>query len=217
MIATYDIKGIILASESPRRKRLLEKMNVSFEIIPSGIDEIQVMDDLPNTYAARMALQKASKVAEQRPDHLVIGSDTVVAIEDRILEKPNNEREAFLMLNLLSGQWHDVWTGLCVICRKYNIEILETVRSSVLFRDLRKKEIETYIKTGEPMDKAGSYGIQGKARFFVRAVKGSYDNIVGLPTFELGKIFYELGIGDGIVDQNKVQSIVPFNSAPQNR
>ncbi|RJP21891.1 MAG: septum formation protein Maf [Candidatus Omnitrophota bacterium] len=189
--------GIILASESPRRKTLLEKMETEFTVVPSELAEMPPMGDSPNAYAARTALEKAVKVAQSYPAHLVIGADTVVALGDRIMGKPKSKKEAALMLSILSGQWHDVWTGLCVLCLHHNIQIVKAVKSSVLFRDLTPDQIERYVETGEPMDKAGSYAIQENGKEFVRRIKGSYHNIVGLPTLELAKIFQQLGIATG--------------------
>ncbi len=189
-----EFAGIILASESPRRKVLLKKLDVDFTIIPSGLAEMPPMGDAPNAYAARNAMEKAVKVAQSNPEHLIIGADTIVALGDRILGKPKSAREAVLMLSILSGQWHEVWTGICVMCMNRNVQITKAVRSSVLFRDLTNEQIEQYVSTGEPMDKAGSYAIQGGGKVFVKQIKGSYHNIIGLPTLELARVFQELGI-----------------------
>lgn len=185
---------IILASESPRRKLLLGKMGVEFTVSPSRIAELPPMGELPNTYVTRLALEKAVSVAQNEPGAVVIGADTVVAVDDRILGKPSSRQEAQLMLSLLSGRWHDVWTGVCVLYNPQRFQELIAAKSSVLFRDVTVEEIENYVAGGEPMDKAGAYAIQGKARRFVKQIKGSYHNIVGLPTLELGKILTKLEI-----------------------
>lgn len=187
-------QSIILASQSPRRLELLSKTSIPFEVIPSCIEEMPPMDERPNTYAVRTAFEKATAVAEEHPNSIVIGADTVVAVEDRILGKPKSPQDAQLMLGMLSGKWHEVWTGISVIHMAMDITENRAVRSDVHFKELTLDEIEAYIETGEPMDKAGSYGIQGKAKRFVKEIKGSYENIVGLPVFELCKILDKLGV-----------------------
>jgi len=195
--------GIILASQSPRRKDLLNKMGISFEIIPSELVEMPPMGDTANSYAARMALEKAVKVGQLNPNQLIIGADTVVALGDLILGKPKSSGNAIMMLSQLSGQWHDVWTGICVYQFQHSIQYVKAVRSQVRFRNLTPEEIEDYAASGEPMDKAGSYAIQGKGKNLIREVKGSYHNIIGLPTMELGKILQELGIP---IDSSSVEA-----------
>lgn len=198
----HSFQGIILASQSPRRKVLLDKMGLEYKIIPSGLVEFPPMGDLPNSYAARMAMEKAIKVGQLHQDYLVIGADTVVSINDSIMGKPANEYEASLMLSQLSGKWHNVWTGLCVYNHKYRIEEVRAVKTEVRFRDVTIAEIDEYIRSGEPMDKAGSYAIQGEGKHLVREIKGSYHNVIGLPTFELGQVLYQLGVN---IDTNHTE------------
>lgn len=186
--------GIILASESPRRKKLLREMGVTFTIQPSGIDESAPMDELPGPYCARLAVQKASTVGHQFPEHLVLGADTVVSLGDRIMGKPNSADEAAEMLISLSGKWHEVWTGVCLFQKLQEIQIVKAIRTDVKFKDLSEDEIESYISTGEPMDKAGAYAIQGSGANLVREVKGSYHNVIGLPTSDLGRMLDQLGV-----------------------
>jgi septum formation protein len=169
-------------------------MDVDFQVIPSGLVEMPPMGDTPNAYSARMAMEKAVKIGQDHPEHLVIGADTVVAIDDHVMGKPASKQEASVMLSRLSGRWHEVWTGFCVYCCQHNIQIVKAVKSSVRFRDLTLDEIEQYIDTGEPMDKAGAYAIQGQGNTLVKEIKGSYHNVIGLPTLELGKALDELGI-----------------------
>jgi septum formation protein len=152
------------------------------------------MDDLPNAYAARTAMEKAVKVGEKHPGHLVIGADTVVALGDQIMGKPRTREEAFSMLNRLSNQWHTVWTGICVYNYLYGLEVVRAVSTEVCFRNLSSRDIEDYVATDEPMDKAGGYAIQGLGHSLIREIKGSYHNVIGLPTMELGKILDDLGI-----------------------
>lgn len=152
------------------------------------------MDETPGSYAARLALEKATKVGMENPEHLVIGADTVVALEGEIMGKPGTTEEAHSMLNRLSGNWHDVWTGVCLYNQQYLLEMVRAVRTAVRFKDLSEKEVVEYVETGEPMDKAGAYAIQGRGNVLVREIKGSYENVVGLPTLELGRMLQELGL-----------------------
>ncbi|MEW6235378.1 MAG: Maf family protein [Candidatus Omnitrophota bacterium] len=186
--------GIILASESPRRRKLLEKMDIVFQTIPSDLVEMPPLGERPNVYASRMALEKAVKVGQAYADYLIVGADTVVAVDAVIMGKPKSPEEALLMLSRLSNRWHEVWTGICVYNQKQNIQIVQAVCSSVRFRNLSLQDIEEYVKSGEPMDKAGAYAIQGRGKVLVKEIKGSFHNIIGLPTLELGKIFQQLGI-----------------------
>ncbi len=186
-------KGLILASVSPRRSELMRKMGLDFHIVASDLAELPILDELPNSYVARIALEKALRVASSYSDHLVIGADTVVSVDDRILGKPRSARDAEAMLTGLSGRWHEVWTGLAVVCLDRTVEQVRVVRSEVCFRALSTDEIAEYISGGEPMDKAGAYAIQGEARRFVTEVKGSYHNIIGLPTMELSRMLDAAG------------------------
>jgi len=194
MMSNYSFAGIVLASESPRRKQLLKKMGLIFRTIPSKLVELPPMGDIPNSYAARLAMEKAVKVGQVERDSLVIGADTVVSLFGNIMGKPKNAQEASLMLSSLSGRWHEVWTGICVYNHSNRIEIMKAVKTEVQFRELNLTQIEEYIETGEPMDKAGAYGIQGKGNVLVKSIKGSYHNVVGLPTYELGQILHILGV-----------------------
>ncbi|MGC9329364.1 MAG: Maf family protein [Candidatus Hinthialibacter sp.] len=191
---SLNYAGIVLASQSPRRKNLLEKMNISFQVAPSRIVEIPCRDERPGAYSTRMALEKAMEVADSYPNHLIIGADTVVAINGVILGKPSSPNEAIVMLSRLSGQWHEVWTGLCLYHKKSNTQELKAVCSKVRFKDLSEEEITRYIQTGEPMDKAGAYAIQGEGKALIRELKGSYHNVIGLPTFELAKMLENVGV-----------------------
>ena len=186
-------EGLILASASPRRSELLAKIGIDFQVIPSTLAELPILDELPSAYTARMALEKALSVATSFSNHLVLGADTVVSMDNRILGKPQSHRDAEAMLLALSDRWHEVWTGVALVCGKRNTECVRVVRSEVHFRAMAPEEVAEYVATGEPMDKAGAYGIQGGARRFVKQVKGSYHNIVGLPTIEVTKMLNEVG------------------------
>jgi len=193
-MSNYSFDGIILASQSPRRKMLMEKMGLTFTVQPSGLVEFPPMGDLPNAYAGRMAMEKAIKVGQAMQRFLVIGADTVVSNSGKIMGKPANKHEASLMLSQLSGKWHEVWTGLCVYNHQYGSEVTKAIKTDVHFREISIAEIDSYIETGEPMDKAGSYAIQGQGNKLVKEIKGSYHNVIGLPTFELGYILNDLGV-----------------------
>lgn len=186
--------GIILASQSPRRKTLLEQMNIPFQVIPSRIAELPPMGELPGSYSARMAFEKALEVGDSNPDYLIIGADTVVSIQDKILGKPASLIEAAVMLSQLSGRWHEVWTGVCLYHGTSHTQVIKAVCSQVRFRSLSEEEINRYVQSGESMDKAGAYAIQGKGKALVRELKGSYHNVIGLPTIELGKMLLDFGV-----------------------
>ncbi len=175
------MKKIILASASPRRRELLMKAGFKFDVVVSDCDEnIDTKD--ASLLVSEFALLKASAVAKSTDeDALVIGADTVVSIGGQILGKPDDWRDAKRMLMRLSGRAHQVYTGVCVIDTKTHKAVCKSERSDVIFKRLTKHQIRRYIATREPMDKAGAYAIQGKARDFVRGCIGSYDNVVGLP------------------------------------
>lgn len=175
------MKKIILASASPRRKELLSKAGFKFEVITSDADENIDITDAP-LMVRELALLKASAVARRiNYDALVIGADTVVSLDGKILGKPEDWREAKHMLEMLSGRAHQVYTGVCIIDAKTGKSVCKSERTDVIFRHIKKREIRAYIKTGEPMDKAGAYAIQGGAGKFVRGYIGSFCNVVGLP------------------------------------
>lgn len=186
---------LILASASPRRRELMEQTGISFTVIPADTDE-SVADGLPpKTMVKHLARQKALAVAAEHPDAVVLGADTVVAIDGEILGKPKDEEDARRMLRLLSGRKNCVHTGVCIVTPDGTaITFCET--SHVTFRGLSPDAIERYIATGEPMDKAGAYAIQGEGAKLVRDYDGDYCNIVGLPVWRvlgvLGKLDSDL-------------------------
>ena len=182
---------IILASASPRRRELLGQLGLPFEVIVSGLDETPWPDEKPASYSIRNAADKAREVLGRvEGDVTIIAADTIVVLGDRILEKPADAAHASEMLRTLSGVEHEVITGLCVLSRRDSDERLQAdaVRTAVKFRALSDAEISDYIATGEPMDKAGAYAIQGGAAKFVTETRGSYTNVVGLPVDELRKL-----------------------------
>lgn len=173
------MKKIILASASPRRKELLGIAGVDFEIITKDVDESVPEGTEPHEAAIMTAKKKALAVAAEHREAVVIGADTIVVADGRILGKPKDKTEAFSMLTMLSGKEHTVITGVCIACGG-TVKTFEKT-SSVKFYKLSDEEINAYIETNEPMDKAGSYGIQGKGCTLVESISGDYFNIVGLP------------------------------------
>ena len=185
---------IILASQSPRRRELLERMGIrNFRVVSADIDEREEEQLPPEQLVCRLALRKAEAVAEKAPKGaVIIAADTVVSLDGTVLGKPGDKLEAFKMLSTLSGNRHQVYTGLCVIWdgdKRTEYEVTD-----VTFRELGEKEIEDYIATGEPMDKAGAYGIQGYGALLVERIEGDYYNVMGLPVCRLGTVLLELGV-----------------------
>lgn len=191
---TSPAPHLILASQSPRRRYLLEQAGLRFSVIPSTVDEEAIELTEPGAYVKTLALAKAEAVAREYPGSWVIGSDTVVAIDSTILGKPGDPDEARRMLEQLSGQSHDVYTGYAIVCKERRLTVTKAIRTDVQFKELNSKEIEWYIQTGEPFDKAGAYAIQGMGTFLVRRINGSYTNVVGLPVCEVIEDLLNLGV-----------------------
>lgn len=185
---------IILASQSPRRRELLERMGVrDFRVVTPDIDEQMDRDLPPQELVGRISLEKALAVQEQEGNApIIIAADTVVALDGAVLGKPADELEAFKMLSTLSGCRHQVYTGLTVLRGEERYTVSE--ETSVTFRELSSEEIHRYIATGEPMDKAGAYGIQGYGALLVEGIQGDYYNVMGLPVCRLGLLLRQLGV-----------------------
>lgn len=187
-------KKIILASASPRRKHLLLQLGLDFTVDPSGSEESIHLHLPPNLIAVTLAENKAKDVARRHKDGLILGADTIVVIDGLILGKPRDKEQAMEMLSRLSGRWHSVYTGIALIDAKTGRQIKDYEESKVKFKNLSQREIENYINTGESLDKAGAYGIQGKGSLLVEKIEGCYYNIVGLPLFKLNTLLEEFGI-----------------------
>ena len=191
-------RRMVLASKSPRRRELLEMLGAQFEVITSDCDE-NITGLAPRDLVRELALRKAEAVYERLndPDAVVIGSDTIVTPDGvKALGKPRDRGDAVRTLTELSGKWHSVCTGIAVIGRaadNTSKKIAETVETKVKFLDLTKEECERYADTGEPLDKAGAYGIQGMGGMFVDRIDGSYSNVVGLPMSMLRTILAQVG------------------------
>lgn len=184
---------LILASESPRRKELLQQIGMEFQVLSCGGEEPVTVTE-PAQVVTEHAIQKARatidslKQSAKEKDFAVIGADTVVAFEHQILEKPKSEQDAIAMLSKLQGKTHQVYTGICILGRNHEGKEKQLVFhecTQVTFYEMSKEEIEAYVATGEPMDKAGSYGIQGIGAKFVKSICGDYNNVVGLPVARL--------------------------------
>ncbi|WP_434303960.1 Maf-like protein [Clostridium botulinum] len=192
------MENIILASASQRRQELLKRILGNFQIIVSDFDEssIPFKNNIPS-YVMNLAEGKARSVSKKIMDqdnNLIIGCDTIVAFNNRILGKPKDKKDAFEMLQALSGNEHEVYFGLAILDVKSNKIIKDFVCTKVKFSKLSSVQIEKYINTGDPMDKAGAYGIQGKAGIFVENINGCYYNVVGLPLNKLNSMLMEMGV-----------------------
>jgi nucleoside triphosphate pyrophosphatase len=194
MFQVKEGNAIILASESTRRVDILRLLGIPFSIIPPDIDETRRPDETPKEFVLRISYEKANKVGKLFPDKWVIGADTIVVYKNKVLGKPSGEDEAFKMLQLLKGKWHKVITGFCVLNVVRDIIYRDAVETRVFMKDLVDQEIMKYIGTSEPLDKAGSYAVQGKGGYMVKEIKGSYSNVVGLPICEVAQVLLSLGI-----------------------
>ena len=187
-------QSIILASKSPRRAYLLDQAGIQFSVIPSSFDESLVEFTSPEAHVKILAKAKADDLGKQYPEKWIIGADTIVMIDKTMLGKPGSKKQARSMLKLLSGRIHQVYTGYCICCKAKKRFFSETVKTDVLFKKLTKDEIEWYINTDEPFDKAGAYAIQGLGTFLVKSINGSYTNVVGLPVCEVIELLIQEGI-----------------------
>ncbi len=187
------MKRLILASASPRRKELLEGLGLAFEIITSHCPEVWEKGLSPRQVARKLALDKADDVVGKVDSGIVIGADTLVVLEDEILCKPRDHGDAVRILKRLSGKSHEVITAVAVIDVATGQTLQGEGITQVHFRELSDEEIGRYVKTEEPMDKAGAYGIQGKGILFVEGIEGCYTNVVGLPLPALAEMLSRMG------------------------
>ena len=184
--------AMILASQSPRRRELLGQMGFSFTVRPARGEELPHPELTPAQLVEELARQKALEVsAEAEADDVVVAADTVVAIDGKVLGKPRDKAHAAQMLSALSGREHTVYTGVAV--KRGETLLVGHEATQVRFRPLTEREIDLYIQTGEPMDKAGSYGIQGYGALLVEGIRGDYFNVVGLPICRLGRMLAQVG------------------------
>ena len=188
----FQLPDLILASASPRRRELLERVGLTFSVAPSSIDEARVRTDSPEGYVQKLAEAKAADIAQYYPKSWILAADTIVFVNGNILGKPRNPEEARTMLRQLNGVTHKVLTGYCLTNRARKRSFSETVETEVEFKKLTEHEIDWYIDTGEPFDKAGGYAIQGIGASFVKRISGSVTNVVGLPLCEVIEAFKEM-------------------------
>lgn len=188
------MKKIVLASASPRRKEILKNAGLIFEVDKSGCEEKITPGLRPQALARSLSRQKAESVAARHKNALVIAADTFIVLKEKVLGKPHTEREAIRMLGTLSGKEHTVITGFTIVDTGSGKTISRSVKTRVHFRRLEPKDIESYVKSGEPLDKAGGYAIQGLGSALVRKIEGDFLNVVGLPLGALLKGLKEFGV-----------------------
>jgi septum formation protein len=188
------LKRIILASSSPRRKQLLEQLGISFDCCPARIDEDLGTEETAREAVRRIALNKAEKASEMVRNSIIIAADTMVVCNGEVLGKPDNARDAFNKLYKLKGREHEVITAVCVMDTENGQCEVQDEITRVYFRDISDEEIRAYIRTEEPMDKAGAYGIQGMGAVFVDRIEGCYFNVVGLPLKHLYSMLQRQGV-----------------------
>jgi septum formation protein len=184
----------ILASQSPRRRELLQTIGLSFDVVPSDIPEVREPGEAPEEYVARLSRQKAAAVAGRHPASWIIAADTTVLLGEELLEKPADRNDAKRMLAKIAGQTHVVYSGLTLQNASRGWRDTRVAESEVRMLPLGEKEIEWYVATGEPLDKAGAYAAQGIGGMFIDSIHGSYTNVVGLPLALLFQMLRRAGI-----------------------
>lgn len=184
----------VLASSSPRRRQLLESIGLQFDVIPSAVPEELDRGETPEEYVIRLSREKAAAVAETNRDRWIIAADTIVVLGDQVLEKPHDTADAKRMLAAIAGQTHVVYTGVTVKCLQKNYADTHVAVSEVRMLPLSAKEIDWYVGTGEPLDKAGAYAAQGAGALFIESIHGSHTNVVGLPLALLFQMLRRAGL-----------------------
>lgn len=184
----------VLASSSPRRSELLASVGIAFDVIPSHIPEARQPGEAPEEYVARLSREKAQAVAAQHPDRWIIAADTTVLLEEQLLEKPTDARDAVRMLSTIAGRTHVVYSGVTILNQARGYSDTRVAESEVRMLPLSPDDVEWYVRTGEPMDKAGAYAVQGIGAMFIDSIHGSYTNVVGLPLALLFQMLRKAGI-----------------------
>ena len=189
-----DLAGlkVVLASSSPRRHQLLELIGVVHDVRAADVDETHIAGEQPDSYAERLARAKAERISAENAEAIVVGADTIVVVDGEVLGKPRDENDAARMLRMLSDRAHEVMTAVAVSHEGRTASAVEKV--SVTFRDLSDEEISSYVATGEPMDKAGAYGIQGYGATIVRRIDGDYFAVMGLSLVRLVELLAQVGV-----------------------
>lgn len=190
----HTVAPLILASASPRRQRFLQELGLDFTVKPADVEEQHRPGEDPESFVLRLAADKARAVAGRNPQACILAADTIVVLDDAILGKPRDAAHAETMLAGMSGRWHEVWTGYCLCRARDGITVQRAVRTRVLFRPLTAALCRAYVLTGEPLDKAGAYGLQGRGAFLVERIDGSHSNVIGLPMAEVIEDLLRLGI-----------------------
>jgi len=178
-------KPLILASSSPRRRAYFQDLGLDYRVHAADIDERLLPEEEPQVFVRRLAEEKARPIMDLYPESWIVAADTVVIFADSVLGKPRDQEDAVSMLMQLSGKEHLVLTGICLACQQEGVVAVQSVCTRVIFSPFPENVARAYVATGEPMDKAGSYGIQGQGAFLVKEIMGSYSNVVGLPLSEL--------------------------------
>ena len=194
----------ILASSSPRRRELLQSIGLEFEVIPSHVPEVHQEGEAPEEYVARLSRDKAAALAKAHPSRWVIAADTTVLLGDQLLEKPVDAADAARMLATIAGHTHIVYTGVTLENAERDYRETRVAESEVRMLPLSAQEIEWYVRTGEPLDKAGAYAVQGIGAMFIESIHGSYTNVVGLPLATLFQMLRRAGI-DPLVNTGVIQ------------
>lgn len=185
-------RALVLASQSPRRAEILRAQELAFTTVPAHVDESALENEAPGPHVGRLALEKARTIAPAHRESVVLGCDTVVVIDDEILGKPEDQAQARAMLRRLSGRTHVVYSALALVCTALDREAVSLDTTRVRFHELTAAQIAAYVQTGEPMDKAGAYGIQGRGAMMVAGIDGCYFNVMGLPLQALRRAWNEL-------------------------
>jgi septum formation protein len=185
---------VILASSSPRRRELLASVGIDFEVIPSNVPEQHRPGEAPEEYVARLSRDKAAVVSERHPKRWIIAADTTVLLDDQLLEKPVDAADAARMLGTIAGRTHVVYTGVTLQNGERGHRDTRVAESEVRMLSLERSDIEWYVQTGEPLDKAGAYAVQGIGAMFIDSIHGSYTNVVGLPLALLFQMMRKAGI-----------------------
>ncbi len=188
-------KKIILASGSPRRKELLDLTGLKYQVITPSVEEKQLPEEAPRELVKRLALEKAVSVAANNPDDVILGCDTIVVLNGKtILGKPRSKKDAKDMLTRLAGKEHTVLSGVAAVWHRKSKQRVITVESRVRIKQLEDWEINWYLDTGEPMDKAGAYAIQGRGAIFIEGIVGSHTNVIGMPLMETVMLLRSFGV-----------------------
>ncbi len=185
---------LILASASPRRRELLESIRIPFEVMPSDVPEVRAEGESPEEYVARLSRDKANAVGRQRPSEWVLAADTTVLLGEQLLEKPVDRPDAVRMLATIAGKTHVVYTGVTLLNLDRKYTDTRVAESEVRMLPLSQRDIEWYADTGEPLDKAGAYAVQGIGAMFIESIHGSYTNVVGLPLALLFQMLRKSGL-----------------------